>query len=351
MVLLVGKNHGSESNQLKRYMQIVGLRHRVIAFAKDHKVLSGMWVLPVLCWALGPSLAQCIPTTHLMGSLLNACLLSSVHWAFLLWVGGGGWLLFRLKQRWAGVGLALVGGLCLGSPFSPAGTGLLIVSANVQAYADNAAVLEARLSQERADVLLTIERRAEQIEGMVRVGDNYARSLPKPSYGMAFYCKEGMVCEAWISPRMGEGACGMPVGLLRLESGICIVGVHVPPPVPGCAEGIQPYVKWVTDRLSAGRISQDTGPCIQGDAALVIGDFNAAPGSKTTQRLLNQGLRDPQAGRGIYASTWPAGGGWPNFPVFRLDHVFAGAVAVTGVQQFSLPQSDHRALRVWIKAD
>jgi hypothetical protein len=334
-----------------RYEQFGRLWAAVVSAAKANKPLSGVLVIPVVCWALGPSLAHRIPTTSFAGSLLNACLLSSVHWAFLLWVAGGAWLLFRLKQRWAGVGFALVGGLCLGSPFSPTGTGLLLVSANVQAYANNAAALEARLSQEGADVLLTIERRAEQIEGMVRVGDNYASALPKPSYGMAFYCKEGLACEAWISPRMGEGACGMPVGLLRLPSGACVVGVHVPPPVPGCAKGIQPYVSWVTERLDAGRISQDTGPCTRGDAVLVIGDFNAAPGSKTTRRLLDQGLRDPQAGRGIYASTWPAGGGWPNFPVFRLDHVFAGALTVTGVQQFSLPQADHQALRVWIETD
>jgi endonuclease/exonuclease/phosphatase (EEP) superfamily protein YafD len=107
----------------------------------------------------------------------------------------------------------------------------------------------------------------------------------------------------------------------------------------------------MTDRIESGRLSRDEGPCQQGDPVLVMGDFNAAPGSRTTQKLLNQGLRDAQAGRGIYASTWPAGGGWPNFPVFRLDHVFEGALEVTGVQQFSLPQADHQALRIWIEVD
>jgi endonuclease/exonuclease/phosphatase (EEP) superfamily protein YafD len=336
---------------MTRYHQIIRPWLACVSAAKSHKSLSLFLVLPVLCWTLGPFLAHRTPTTSFVGSLLNACLLSSVHWSFLLWLGVGAWLFFRLKRPWFGLALSTAGLLRLGSPFSPAGTGLFLVSANVQAYADNPEALEERLSEEMADVVLTVERRAEQLQGMIRVGDNYASDLAKPSHGMAFFCREGLLCEAWISPPIGEGTCGMPLGLLRLQSKACVVGVHVPPPVPGCAAGIQPYVRWMTDRIESGRLSRDEGPCQQGDPVLVMGDFNAAPGSRTTQKLLNQGLRDAQAGRGIYASTWPAGGGWPNFPVFRLDHVFEGALEVTGVQQFSLPQADHQALRIWIEVD
>ncbi len=334
-----------------RYQQIGRCWSASVSAAKSHKILSFFLGLPLLFWALGPTLAHRTPTTHFAGSLLNASLLSSVHWSFFLWIGVGGWVFFRLKRRWFGLTLSTAGLLGLGSPFSPAGTGFLIVSANVQAYAENAEALEARLSAEMADVVLTVERRAEQLDGMVRVSDNYARNLAKPSHGMAYFCREGLECEAWISPPIGQGTCGMPVGLLRLQSKACVVGVHVPPPVPGCAEGIQPYLSWVTDRIASGRFNRDEGPCQQGDPVLVTGDFNAPPGSRILQKLLSQGLRDAQAGRGIYASTWPAGGGWPNFPVFRLDHVFEGALEVTGVQQFSLPQSDHQALRIWIQLD
>jgi endonuclease/exonuclease/phosphatase (EEP) superfamily protein YafD len=336
---------------MMRYQQIGRYGSACVSAVKSHKILSFFLGLPVFFLALGPALAHRIPATHFAGSLLNACLLSSVHWSFLLWVGAGGVLFFRFKRRWFGLGLSAAGLFGLGSPFAPAGTGLLIVSANVQAYAENAEALEARLSDEMADVVLTVERRAEQLRGMVRVGDNYSTNLAKPSHGLAYFCREGLDCEAWVSPPIGEGTCGMPIGLLRLQSKTCVVGVHVPPPVPGCAEGIQPYVQWMTDRIASGRISRDEGPCHQGDPVLVMGDFNAPPGSRITHKMLNQGLRDAQAGRGIYASTWPAGGGWPNFPVFRLDHVFEGALEVTGVQQFSLPQSDHQALRIWIQVD
>jgi endonuclease/exonuclease/phosphatase (EEP) superfamily protein YafD len=269
----------------------------------------------------------------------------------VLWLGVGLWIGLRLRVRLIGFGLGLVGLMGLGWPFAPAGEGLLIVSANVQAFASGRAELETRLGQEGADVVLTIEKRAEQIPGLERVADNFEANLPKPSHGMAFFCRRGLRCSAWISPAIGAKGCRMPVGLLRLEEKICVMGVHVPPPVPICATGVRPYVQWMTDRIEEGRMALNVGPCKKGDPVLAIGDFNSTQGSWTTRKMLAEGLRDPQYHRGIYASTWPAGGGWPNFPVFRLDHVFPGELDITGIQQFRLPQADHKALRVWLSLD
>jgi hypothetical protein len=322
-----------------------------LSWARLRMVLSLLLVVPVLCLTIGPPLARLLPITNLLGSFLNASLLSSGHWSFLLWIGGGLWIFFRKEKRLLGGVWALGGLVGLGSPFSPAGNGVLIISANVQAFSADVDDLEARLSEEMADVVLTIERRAEQLSGMVRVGDNFSRNLPKPSHGMAFFCREGLVCDAWVSEAIGEGSCSMPIALLRLSQQVCVMGIHVPPPVPGCSEAVRPYIFWMTDRIEAGRMGRDEGPCKKGDPVLAVGDFNAPPASWATRQMLDRGLHDAQAGRGIYASTWPAGGGWPNFPVFRLDHVFAGDLSVTGVQQFGLPQTDHQALRVWVEMD
>jgi len=284
-------------------------------------------------------------------SALNAILLSSGRWSMLIWVGCGLWLVCRSGSRLGGAALGLVGFLGLGWPLSPPGEGLLLVVANVQAFADNQEALELRLGEEQADVVLAIEKRAEQIPGLQRVGDNFSEELPLASYGMAFFCREGIRCSAWISSELGKGQCGFPIGLLRLEEEFCVMGAHVPPPVPHCSASIQPYVDWMTRRIDAGRMAINVGPCLKGDPVLAIGDFNAPQGSRTVRQMLAQGLRDAQYRRGIYASTWPAGGGFPNFPVFRLDHVFPGALTLTGVQQFDLPNSDHQALRVWIEVD
>ena len=338
-------------NQLTRYRQILMVLQRGLSWARLHMVLAFFLVVPVLCLTLVPPLARLLPITNLLGSFLNAALLSSGHWSFLLWMIGGLWVVFRSRQKlWGGVWI-FGGFMGLGSPFSPPGDGVLIISANVQAFTDDVDGLEERLSEEMADVVLTIERRAEQLSGMVRVGDNFSRNLPKPSHGMAFFCREGLVCDAWVSQAIGDGSCSMPIALLRLNQEVCVMGVHVPPPVPGCSDEILPYIRWMTERIDAGRMGEDEGPCKKGDPILAVGDFNAPQGSWTTRQMLSRGLRDAQAGRGIYASTWPAGGGWPNFPVFRLDHVFAGDLNVTGVQQFGLPKTDHQALRVWIEMD
>lgn len=320
---------------------------------RKNRVLSLLLALPLLCVLLGPVVVFFLPEDAVVSAIFEAILLSSGRWSMLVWVGCGLWLSVSRGHRnlKVGVPLTLLAALGTGWPFAGAGEGLLIVSANVQAFSDSADELEEALAEEQADVVLTIERRAEEILGMHRVGDNYTAELPKDSHGMAFYCREGLRCAAWISPEIGAKDCSMPVGFLRIEEEFCLIGVHVPPPVPICATGRRPYVDWVVQRIEAGRVVADVGPCLKGDAVLAAGDFNATQGSWTTRAFLNEGLRDPQYNRGIYASTWPAGGGWPNLPVFRLDHVFEGALDVTGVQQFRLPKADHKALRIWVNTD
>ena len=62
--------------------------------------------------------------------------------------------------------------------------------------------------------------------------------------------------------------------------------------------------------------------------AVLLGDFNASPFSKT-YRMLTSVIRDAQAGfRRAPTATFPSG-----FPFMRIDHVFvAGAITVTRVE-------------------
>lgn len=324
---------------------------RILDWAKAHRILSTLLLVPPFFVMLGPLLVFLLPDEVVAAAVLEAVLLSSPRWSMVVWVLCGLWLAGVHRRLKEGLGLFVFSALLMGWPFASKGEGLFVISANVQAYSDSAEELENALSEEAADVVLTIEQRGERIRGMHRVGDNYGEGLKKPSHGMAFFCREGLRCQAWISPLIGAEDCSMPVGFLRIEEAICLIGIHVPPPVPICATGRRPYVDWVVQRIQDGRIAADVGPCRQGDAVLAAGDFNATQGSWTTRAFLKEGLWDPQYHRGVYASTWPAGGGWPNFPVFRLDHAFAGALSITGIQQFRLPKADHKALRIWVDSE
>jgi endonuclease/exonuclease/phosphatase (EEP) superfamily protein YafD len=183
---------------------------------------------------------------------------------------------------------------------------------------------------------------------MERVADNFDEDLPKPSHGAAVFCRDPGACEALISPEFGAESCGMPMALLRLKASLCVVGVHVPPPVPVCATGVRPYVREIHSHIRDGRIVENWGPCRAGDPVLVAGDFNAVPGSWTLRTLADAGLEAGWDLRGVWGSTWPAGGGWPDFPVLRLDHALSGEVEVHSLGLRNLPGADHKALELWV---
>ena len=89
---------------------------------------------------------------------------------------------------------------------------------------------------------------------------------------------------------------------------------------------------------------RDWGPCMADDGVVVVGDMNHVPGSLAHRTLLATGLRDGLQGWGVFAASWPAGGGWPNFPVFALDTVLVGQGRVGGVRQIRVPGADHIAM-------
>ena len=310
---------------------------------------AGFW-LPLLALLCSGGVAGLLPEDALWWSSARATLLALPRWLLLLYVPWG--LYWAWKEKlWICGGVALAAAAAAGLPplWPENEDDLLVVVANVQAYSDQVKPLEEALAAQGADLVITVEKRGERIEGMSRVADNYDRDLPRISHGSAVFCKKGRFCTAEITEEFGAlPGCGMPIALARVEAAVCVVGLHSPPPAPVCADGLGPYVDEVARHIDEGRILGDWGPCQDGDPALVMGDLNYVPGSRVHRTLLDRGLTDETRWHGIWAATWPAGGGWPNLPFYRLDQVLAGEVEVSSIRYVRLPDADHKAVRARI---
>ncbi|MCB9746205.1 MAG: endonuclease/exonuclease/phosphatase family protein [Alphaproteobacteria bacterium] len=318
------------------------------------RALVALGFLPLVGVVLLGGLAAALPEDILWLNAGKATLLSVARLVPLLWVP---WAALALRARsWTagllGLALGLAGAGVPAWPGSRSAEGIVVIAANAQAYADDPAAFEADLAAQSADLVLTHEMRGEAVVGLQRVADNYARPLPRPSHGAAVYCRG---CAAEITGHVGPEGCAMPVALARTplpptsdglaREPLCLIGVHAPPPVPICAEGLRPYVDAVARHIAEGRVSEAWGPCQLGDPVVVTGDLNYVPGTHVFRALLDVGLRDPARARGLWAASWPAGGGWPDLPLFRLDHVLVGDLEVSDLRWVRLSGSDHKAVR------
>ena len=289
------------------------------------------------------------PTGHVVGYVLHALSLAAPRWCVWLWPLWSVGLALRVPALAPGalVG-ALLGVALAGDPGADPdpGRGWRVVSSNVNAYSPEGpeGVSEA-LGALAADVVLIIEKRPEEIPGMRRAADNFAVEVPRPSHHTAAFCRDGLACEAVITEEFGSETSKMPLALVRLPDGICLFGIHSPPPAPYDPSGLLPYLQRVAAALSGGRVAADWGPCRAGDPAVVAGDLNTIPRSEAYRTLLRgTGLRDALASRGVYAASWPSGGGWPDIPFFQLDHLLPGDVDVWAERVRRVPGADHKAL-------
>jgi len=311
--------------------------------AAKNRVLYASATVPVLAMLLCVLLATACPEELVWTSVARAILLTLPRWLLLLWVPWGLWAAW--KGSAAGLPVALLAVVASGWPtFQDPGDGIGFVVANVQAYSDQPELLEEAINELEPDVVLALEKRVRKLRGLDRVAHNYDRELPRPSHGSAVFCRKGRLCSAEITDEIGPEDCSMPLVLVRVEASFCVVGLHAPPPAPVCGRGLQPYVEHVASHLGGGRVSQDFGPCLAEDPVLVVGDLNHVPGSRAWRTLVDTGLDDRLAWHGIWAASWPNGGGWPRLPFFRLDQVLAGDVRVGPVDLVDLPGADHRAL-------
>lgn len=322
---------------------------------------------PVLLASLAPGLLAVglglislgMPQDRIAGHILQALLLSAVPWALLLGLPTCLWLL-KVRRPLPVLPALCAYALCLGPPpgcGAGAGQGLLVVSANLDAYSEGPPGAEQALASLGADVLLTIERRAEVVPGLLRVADNYPVPMARPSHGHAVHCRPGLDCQAAITPEFGSASTVMPAGLLRLAvpggegHRACLISVHAPPPAPKDPTGLHPYMERVASQLHQGRLARQWGPCLAGDPALVVGDFNTVPGAPAWRRLSQAGLSRAEPHLAPWQATWPAGGGWPDLPVFALDQALVGpGLRVEGLRRVRIPGADHKALVFVLRA-
>jgi len=312
-------------------------------------------LLAILCQLLAPLL----PQDQVWPYVVHVSLLSASGWLTLLWpvwIGLWAWRTGRWRHG------ALLGVLALvlaprpGTHALEAGahaledSGWRVLSANVDAYSPDLdrTALAAAFAGHEPDVVFVHENRIDQIPGMVRVADNLEAQVDRESHRSFVFCREGIACEGRVTQEVGSPTMKMPIVILRMPDGLCMLGIHAPPPVPFDITGLDPYVSRVASSIVSGRLVHDLAPCEQHDPVLVVGDLNTVPGSQAHKDLLATGLADAFAGQGPWAATWPNGGGWPKLPVFQLDHVLAGAVDVHRAKTIAIPGSDHKGLWVHI---
>lgn len=301
-----------------------------------------------------------MPQDHVAGHVAQALLLSAGPWLLALGPPACLYAAWRWRRPLAWLPALLGYLLALGLPSRPAPVeGLRVVSANLNAFSEGPAGAEQVLADLAPDVLLVIERRAEQVPGLLRVADNYLVPMARISHGHAVHCRPGLVCQAAIAPEFGSDSTRMPAGLLRLSvprvgggsRPACVLSLHAPPPAPLDPTGLLPYTERVAGRIRQGRLVGQWGPCLEGDPVLAVGDFNTVPGSPAWSRWDATGLLRTERGAAPWHATWPAGGGWPDLPFFALDHALAGPeLRVTGLDRVRVPGADHLALVLGLQA-
>lgn len=115
-----------------------------------------------------------------------------------------------------------------------------------------------------------------------------------------------------------------------------VVGVHPYPPTFN-APGWQKQLEAIGDAAGSSGIP-----------TVLIGDFNGSRWHPSFRRLLDRGWHDAHEvlGHG-WSVSWPMDEGWLPPQFVRIDHaLFRNGVTPTGIDDFEVPGSDHKAYRV-----
>lgn len=282
---------------------------------------------------------------------IQAICLSALPWGLGLWTIWALVLAWKWKAKW--YWLFWFTPWWFGIPqcapsTEPSGQDILAV--NVNAFTGNQAQLENALADMEADIVIVIEKRAEQIRGMTRVADDFDPPLHRASHHMAVFCRKQ--CKAWVSPQIGSDSMAMSFALVQPRQGVCVIGIHAPPPAPYDSTGTIPYILFLAKHIENGVLREDWQVCRKGDSVMVMGDMNSVPASRPYRLLLATGLTDFRGGTGVFGGSWPVGGGWPLVPFFRLDHLLATKdLPIDGVHSVRVPDSDHFGIRAWLRSD
>lgn len=308
------------------------------------------WLFPYVFSVISVGIGWLMPWEHVWLYPLQAVLLTLPAWILsCMGIVHIVVLVFSRKRWWIhliGIALAVYPLFLYHTPSpkdvaSLPGTNVLV--SNVNAYTGNVQFVQNYFAMMHVDILVLLEKRGEEIEGMKRVADDFSTPVHKPSHHIAVFCREE--CRAWVSPQIGSNEMKMSFALVQWQPQLCLLAIHAPPPVPVVASGIRPYIEYLEKYIENGRVKADWEVCHKDDAVVVIGDFNAVPFSWPHRQLIDTGLEDKQLFAGIQSATWPSGGRkFVNFPFFRIDNVLSHPEITMGVEQIAVPDSDHQGL-------
>lgn len=150
--------------------------------------------------------------------------------------------------------------------------------------------------------------------------------------GMAVWSKFGVEANAEPTKRSRT----VDATLRGPDGPIKLIAVH--PPTP-----IFDFEDWEGELERIGELAASAT-----DPTLVIGDFNASYWHPVFRDLLRRDLTDAHIANGSgWSTSWPTDRIIP--PFVRLDHALTGnGMVSTGVEDFSVPGSDHAGLVVTV---
>ena len=303
-------------------------------------------VIPVLVTGLLWCYARFFPTTNMTGYALQTIFLSAPPYILLLFPFHTIRLFWKSHRYYTLWSFVLWFGVGIPDPGRGVGERSILV-ANVNAFSGHEKRLQKELLELGDPFVIQIERRIQSIPGLKRIGFDKTNPLLRTSHYSEVYCAES--CQADVTEQIGSKSISMPIALLRLDDGICIVGIHAPPPLPIDPTGMKPYLDYLSVYISQGVIAKDWLVCQKEDRVVLMGDLNAVPYSQPYRRLLELGLRDVRSNSGVWGATWPMKDFYSPIPVFRLDQILVGKdILLTGWESVSISNSDHKGLRIWL---
>lgn len=261
-------------------------------------------------------------------------------------------LILSLIVLLTGAGLFLFSSRPAGVPERHAGKtdSLRLCAANINYSNTRTDEVSQALLSTGADVFVITEWRGDNLipEAFARRGYRFVVDMPrKGTHGIGVIVRKGLHAWGQTVASPVDGPCSMPLATLRLRqsvSEVTILGIHTPPPVPGCKSKTDPTIRGISQWVAQGRLKKAVGTGREGDPVLMAGDFNAFSFNPELRGLLSSGMVDTysEAGAG-YGPTWRPFDWLP--PLFRIDYIFAPeGTEVAGAYRIALPGSDHSAV-------
>ena len=203
------------------------------------------------------------------------------------------------------------------------------------------------LIKQDIDLLVLLEWTGRNANEAMLKEHGYYKSACDPRsgvHGICVFYKPPLPLKASVERAPVEGPCNMPFVTIRLEGEqpIGIQAIHPPPPIKACGNSNANILDYHASTIEQGRLNKSLGVLQPGDAAIVMGDFNALASWRRVQQFSEAGLEDAFSyqSEGL-APTWSPNPLIPDFA--RIDYIWA-ATDMDLVDSWSLdiPGSDHR---------